>query len=405
MNHRHRPSIILVVVAITIAIATLASSTQGQEAASRQIIVLGEVQGAANTVAAFLEHLEMIDSENNWTGGDTILIQTGDLIDDGEQVRAALDLFMKLQDEAAAAGGQVIVLMGNHEALNILGELRDVNPLAYRSFVGLDSDERQRRAWDDWSTWRSERAAEVGETFEADAEAEQAWYTAHPPGWVEYVESMRPEGVYGAWLRSLPVMVEINDVLFVHGGVHQEIEERKVATINSRAAEEIQRFDDYRTYMVAEGLCLPTSAAGEMVNVINLEAAHLNSLEDSERTTSNPRVERLLEVYDLAQWKTWSVLDGKGPLCFRGAARWSEEEHGSEIAAILETFDVDRMVTGQSDGRNRLIQARFENRVLLTSIDMTDDPDGRGGEPAALEIVGDDYFVVTMRGRELLIDG
>jgi len=74
------------------------------------------------------------------------------------------------------------------------------------------------------------------------------------------------------------------------------------------------------------------------------------------------------------------------------------------MAAILEAFDVERMVTGQSDGRNRLIQARFDDRVLLTSIDMTDDPEGRGGDPAALEIVGGDYYVVTMGGRELLIE-
>lgn len=35
---------------------------------------------------------------------------------------------------------------------------------------------------------------------------------------------------------------------------------------------------------------------------------------------------------------------------------------------------------------------------------MTDDPDGRGGDPAALEIVDGDYFVVTMGGRDKLID-
>lgn len=390
---------------VVIVVAAQPIAIRGQVAPEREIIVFGEVQGAANTVAAFLEHLEVIDSEHHWSGGDTILIQTGDLIDDGEHVRGALDLFMRLQNEAAAAGGQVIVLMGNHEAMNILGELRDVNPMAYRSFIGADSEQRQRLAWEEWSAWRIQRAEAVGETFVADGEAEAQWFAAHPPGWVEYFESMRPEGIYGAWLRSLPIAVEINNVLFVHGGVHQEIEDREVASINRRAGEEIRSFDDYRAYMVAEGLCLPTSAAGEMVNIINQEAAHLNGLDDSERTTSNPRVARLLEVYDLAQWKSWSVLDGKGPLCFRGAARWSEAEYGSEIAATLDAFDVERMVTGQSDGRNRLIQARFDNRVLLTSVDMTDDPDGRGGDPAALEIVGDDYFVVTMRGRELLIDG
>ena len=298
-----RRNSLVVVAVLVLAILVHPEVTTGQAAPDRQIIALGEVQGAANTVAAFLEHLGLINAQHRWTGGNTILIQTGDLIDDGENVRAALDLFIRLQNEAAAAGGRVIVLMGNHEALNILGELRGVNPLAYRSFVEPDSKERQHRAWNEWSTWRSERAAAIGEAFDTGSEAEQAWYAAHPPGWVEYVESMRPEGVYGAWLRSLPVAVEINDVLFVHGGLHQEIEERKIASINNRAAEEIKRFDDYRAYMAAEGLCLPTSSAGEMVNVINLEAAHLNSLADSERTTSNPRVARLLQVYDLAQWR------------------------------------------------------------------------------------------------------
>ncbi len=389
---------------VALAIVALPITTHGQTAADPEIIVIGEVQGAANTVAAFLEHLDLIDSEQHWSGGDTILIQTGDLIDDGEHVRAALDLFMGLQEEAAAAGGRVIVLMGNHEALNILGELRGVNPMAYQSFAGPDSENRQRQVWDEWSAWRTQQAEAVGEAFEADSEAELKWFAAHPPGWVEYVESMGPDSVYGAWLRSLPVAVEINNVLFVHGGVHQEIEDREVASINRRVVDEIKSFDGHKAFMVAEGLCLPISSAGEMVDVINQEAAYLNSLDDSERTPSNPRVARLLEVYDLSQWKSWSMLDSKGPLCFRGAARWPEEDHGPEMAAILEAFDVERMVTGQSDGRNRLIQARFDDRVLLTSIDMTDDPEGRGGDPAALEIVGGDYFVVTMSGRKLLID-
>lgn len=399
---RNKSLISLAVLAF--AIASLTIPSHGEATPDQEIVVIGEVQGAANTVAAFLQHLDLIDSENRWSGGNTILIQTGDLIDDGEHVRAALDLFMRLQEEAAAAGGQVIVLMGNHEALNILGELRGVNPLAYQSFSGPDSESRQRQVWEEWSTWRAERAEAIGEAFETDSEAEQKWFAAHPLGWVEYVESMGPDGIYGAWLRSLPVAVEINDVLFVHGGVHQEIEDRKVESINRRAAEEIERFDEHKAFMIAEGLCLPTSSAGEMVDVINQEALFLNNLDDSERTSSNPRVARLLQIYDLSQWKSWSVLDGKGPLCFRGAARWPEDERGPEIAAILEEFEVERMVTGQSDGRNRLIQARFDDRVLLTSIDMTDDPDGGGGDPAALKIMDGDYFVVTMRSRELLID-
>lgn len=399
MNYRFRKLVVVLLAAAGGLVPAVWAEPPDQE-----IIVLGEIQSAANTAAAFLEHLGLIDSGQRWTGGNTILIQTGDLIDDGENVRATLDLFMRMQEEAKAAGGQVIVLMGNHEAANIFGELRGVNPAAYQRFAGPTSEDRRRQVFEQWSGWRLRRAEAVGEVFDLNPEVEAQWFESHPPGWVEYMESMAANGVYGAWLRTLPVMVEINDDLFVHGGVHPQIEERKVTAINQRATDEIRRFDAYKERMIAEGLCLPTTPAGAMVDTLNQEAAYLNTLDDSERTMSNPRVALLMEIYDLSNWRSWLVLDGKGPLSFRGAARWPEDQHESEIAAVLDEFDVERMVTGQSDGRNRLIQTRFDNRVLLTSIDMSDDPDGRGGDPAALAIEGGDYFIITMGGKKLLID-
>jgi hypothetical protein len=59
------------------------------------------------------------------------------------------------------------------------------------------------------------------------------------------------------------------------------------------------------------------------------------------------------------------------------------------------------MVTGQSDGKTHEIQARFDDRVVLTSTDMTDEAWG-GGEPAALEIADGVYTVVTLKGRSVL---
>jgi len=64
-----------------------------------------------------------------------------------------------------------------------------------------------------------------------------------------------------------------------------------------------------------------------------------------------------------------------------------------------------RMVTGQSDGKEHVIHARFDDRVVLTSVDLSDNPWDGGGKPAALEIVDGGFFVVTMNGREVLIEG
>lgn len=165
---------------LAISVAAKAPAIRGQIAANRNIVALGEIQRSYHTVAALLDHLQLIDSTRRWSGGSAILVQTGDLVDDGADVRATLDLFMRLLHEAAAAGGQVIVLMGNHEAQNVLGKLGDVNPLAYQRSAGPDSEFRRLGSWREWSTWATRRAEAVGESFIADKEAESKWRAAHP---------------------------------------------------------------------------------------------------------------------------------------------------------------------------------------------------------------------------------
>ncbi len=375
----------------------------GAQTTSR-VVALGEVQGAANSVTTLLQQLELIDEAGRWSGGDAVLIQTGDLIDGGENSRAAMDLFMRLQEEASSAGGRVIVLMGNHEVMNILGELRDVNYMTYAAFAGADAEARQKAHYDSVVAWRTGRAQATGAEFTADDEFNADWFALHPPGWVEYAEAMRPEGVYGRWLRSLPVAVELEGVLFIHAGISPEMKGSSVEAINTRAADEIRRFDKDRERMVAEGLCVPLCGARDMVDVIKDEVTYLNTLDPSQRTADNPRMTRAAGLQHLGQWGSWSVLSDTGPLWFKGTSQWDEKQFGGEMQEILSATGVERMVTGQSDGREHLIHARFDDCVILTSVDLSDNAWDGGGQPAALEIVDSDFFVVTMTGREVLID-
>jgi len=394
------------VLTAAVSFAAVAASAGG----APHVVVIGEVQGSAATVTKLLTHLGLTDAQGQWAGGDTILVQTGDLMDGGEHVRAVLDLFMRLhlfmrlQEEAPAAGGQVIVLLGNHEAMNILGELRDVNYLAYQSFAGPDSEATQQRALAEYVVWRQQRTKAVGGgEFVADEDFKADWLAIHPVGWVEYVEAMGADGEYGKWLRTLPVAHRMGDVVFIHAGISPEMKGMDLEAINRRAAKEIAAFDRDRAAMVTDGLCLPTSSAREMVGVIKEEVTYVNSLDESKRTPSNPRVARLLEIQDLAEWGSWSLLTDKGPLWFRGTSKWDEDVRGAEMAAILDTVNCRHMVTGQSDGKEHLIRARFDDRVLLTSVDMADDEWAGGGEPAALDIDNGVYTVVTLTGREVLI--
>jgi hypothetical protein len=391
--------------AVALLSAPLLEAVGETSAHQPRVIAIGEVQCAANTVTSLLRGLGLIDEQSHWSGGDAILVQTGDLMDGGENLRSTLDLFMRLQDEAAAAGGRVVVLMGNHEVMNIVGELGSVNYMTYAQFADANSESRQRQTFDEYVGWRQRRAKEMdGPEFIADANLETEWIAAHPLGWVEYVESMRPDGVYGAWLRTLPVAAEINGVLYVHGGISPEMKGTDIEDMNRQAMEEIAYFDNVREAMAAEGLCLPTSSVREMVDVVKEEVKYVNALKPSKRTTRNPRAVRAGQLDDLTGLGSWLVLDESGPVWFRGISNWVEEEHRGEMAAILDSIGVERMVTGQSNGKEHQICARFDNRVLLTSVNLSDEPWAGGGKPAALEIDDGVYTVVTLTGRQVLID-
>ena len=64
----------------------------------------------------------------HWAAGRAHVVSLGDLLDRGADSRKVMDLLMRLQGEAAAAGGQLHVVLGNHEAMNLLGDLRYVVP-------------------------------------------------------------------------------------------------------------------------------------------------------------------------------------------------------------------------------------------------------------------------------------
>ena len=156
--------------------------------------------------------------------------------------------------------------------------------------------------------------------------------------------------------------------------------------------------------MVTEGLSLPTSSVREMVDVVKEEVKYVNSLKASKRTNRNPRVVRAAQLDDLTGLGSWLVLDETGPVWFKGISKWVEEEHRAEMAAILDSAGVERMVTGQSNGAQKRICARYDDRVLLTSVDLSDEPWAGGGTPAALEIDDGVYSIVTLTGRQILID-
>src|SRR3989441_1206953 len=154
------------------------------------LIAIGDVHGDYNDFVAILQRTGLIDEQHHWAGGKTTLVQTGDLIDRGPQPREVMDLMISVEQEAPKSGGRVVALMGNHEMMNLMGDLRYVTPENYASFSDGESEKRRKAAYQEYAGWRkghSQLLAELEQPVLAVTEEE--WMTRHPLGFIEQREA------------------------------------------------------------------------------------------------------------------------------------------------------------------------------------------------------------------------
>jgi hypothetical protein len=123
--------------------------------------VFGDIHGYADRMADRLREVGLVDGDAQWIGGQAALWFLGDFCDRGPDGIGAVELVMRLQPQAAAAGGQVGAVLGNHD-VTLLSAWRfgdyPLGTLGGRTFVsewkrngGQDSDlERLTPAHADW---------------------------------------------------------------------------------------------------------------------------------------------------------------------------------------------------------------------------------------------------------------
>src|SRR5262245_47007692 len=192
----------------------------GSAGAAPRVVAVGDVHGDLSAFRAILSDADLVDAAGAWTGKDATLVQVGDLIDRGTRMRATLDYVMGLEAEAAKRGGTVVVLLGNHEVMNMTGDLRYVAAENYAEFADAGSEKRRADAWDELERFRKRRARELGQPESpAGPEARRAWFDAHPNGYLERMEAFAPRGVYGRWLRSKSAVLVLGETCYLHGGI------------------------------------------------------------------------------------------------------------------------------------------------------------------------------------------
>ena len=172
------------------------------------VYAVGDVHGAYTELVDLLRGNGLIDDQLNWRGGDNVLVSVGDLLDRGPDSRKVQDLFMRLQQQTQEAPGTVVVVLGNHEVMNLLREFRDVSQAEIAAF-GQPAD---------------------------------------------YAHAMSSAGQYGRWMAGLPAMVKVNDSVFVHGGLTPEA---AAMDLNARVKTAIGTIQSYGEQLVAAQLLAP----------------------------------------------------------------------------------------------------------------------------------------------------
>lgn len=173
-------------------------------AAGCRLVALGDIHGDLSNTKKALHLAKLADAAGTWTGGCSTLVQTGDVVDRGQDSVRALEYLQSLQGQAAEDGGRVVLLLGNHEIMNLQGQTAYVNPLELQKHGGVD-------------------------------------------GWLRLFSPRG--GRLGARLMSHDVVAHINDTVFVHAGILPEFARHGASGLNDMAKRALRK-----SFYVSDGV-------------------------------------------------------------------------------------------------------------------------------------------------------
>jgi hypothetical protein len=171
-------------------LAALGAIAATAAAAEPRIVAIGDVHGDLRATRSALRLAGVIDDDDRWIGDSTIVVQTGDQLDRGDDEQAILDLFERLRESAATAGGAFHALLGNHELMNVKGDLRYVTDGGFSDF-------------EDAVKWVPDDPA----------------LAAYEPHQRARMAALGPGGPYARMLADRSVILQLGTTVFVHGGV------------------------------------------------------------------------------------------------------------------------------------------------------------------------------------------
>jgi hypothetical protein len=362
---------------ILLALIGCAQAAPWQVDGVERVVAISDVHGAYDGMLRTLTSAGVIDGDKSWTAGNTHLVVTGDVLDRGADSRKVMDLLMTLEQQAPASGGAVHLLLGNHEVMNLVGDLRYVARGEYAAFAD-EEDAEERARW-----FEHFRAANAGvaddQTLRADFENKA------PPGFFAHRRAFRPDGHYGRWLLDKPLLMVIDGTAFVHGGLSPMIAGLGLEGVNERLRLELSSYLQAVSLLNDAGILSPTENS-------NYHAEILKGLAlDAEPP---PEVKEAIEtIIELGK----SEIQGPdGPLWYRGNVACSALTEIDKLDSVFAAIGASRVVIGHTPTVTRRVLQRLDGRVIEIDTGML--TAAYKGSGNALVIAGESLSVVNESG-------
>jgi len=335
------PRLLTLVLATLLSLSLgLAGSVRAEDALFTQVgrvVAVGDLHGDYEQYVRVLKHNKLVNDKLKWTGSDTHLVQLGDVTDRGPDSLKIIRHLMELEKQARKSGGRVHVLIGNHEAMNVNEDLRYVHPGEFSQLVTRRSvrnkNQYLNRVFRAMKKNRPELISEKNRVM-------QRLRSLYPLGYVEHRELWSPGREIAKWYAAHPAVIQINDTIFLHGGLNPHQESFKP----------------------------------------------LNDI--------NATIQKELSPGGVPEMS----IDPAGPLWYRGLANQLAETELEPLERMLAFYDAKRIMIGHTPTAGA-IMPRFDGRVILADVGLS----AHYGSGMANVLIEDENIYAVHRGQPILL--
>jgi hypothetical protein len=337
MRRKYIPSLLLPLFIFILLTGLFAENIQCVWTDVERIVAVGDLHGDFNNFVRILKYNMIIDNQNHWAAGKTHLVQIGDVMDRGNHAKKIFDLLMDLEIQAEKAGGKVHFLIGNHEELNIMNRSFDFDLyVTVEQFMDFIPD-----------VYRQKREKKIRRKI-ADSDSENpsfdlSLHSELKNFWENALKNAKKKrnsedqhqyykgfiDKYGEWILGHNVVIKINNIIFVHGGISLRNSTKTLKYIN----------DHYR---------------------LELKESMLQNLNKRPPRIMNHRLEFL--------------YDANAPLWYREFSQQEGDEFEKIVVEILKNLEAEHMVTAHTPValENPKDMSKFHGKIWIIDTSISE---------------------------------